>query len=215
MPLCAIERNDEERKKSRRNLSDSKSVQTVRRWRALRKKIERSMVKRRIVILREKGNREWKNGGNRRRECVVALHVGATRKGGNRKEGGRTRREKGIEKRRGSEEERDTHSGKGKRQNRRNGSAGLSRTSFIFSPRLNIKDNLIIGGFSHTKAGRAFSRSSLCLSFHLFLSPFSSVCACSAILSVDDMKALEAWQKKTRYMHISLHRICKYSCEHR
>lgn len=64
---------------------------------------------------------------------------------------------------------------KGKRGRNRNGSAGLSRTSFIFSPRLNIKDNLIIGGFSHTKAGRAFPRSSLCPSFHLLLSSFSGL----------------------------------------
>ena len=36
----------------------------------------------------------------------------------------------------------------GKREERRNDLVGLSRTSFIFYPRLNIKDNLIIGGFS-------------------------------------------------------------------
>lgn len=172
------------------------------------KKIERSIVKWQIVILREKDNRDGKTEAAA--EENVSLDPREKREPGRREEerGEWLEIEKKVSKRGGSEEERHTRRREGKkRQNRRNGSAGLSRTSFIFSPRLNIKDNLIIGGFSHTKASRAFSRSSLCLSFHLFLSPFSSVCACSAILSVDDMKALEARRKKTRYMHVSLHSI--------
>lgn len=52
----------------------------------------------------------------------------------------------------------------------RNDLVGLSQTSFIFSSRLNIKDNLIIEGFS--KASRLFvpSRSSfLYASFYPFI----------------------------------------------
>lgn len=122
------------------------------------KKIKRSMVKRRVVILREKGVME-----NGKTEAGVGENVSLPSSPLDPAEKGETgRREEGrsewleierkVSKGGGSEEERHTRRREGKkRQNRRNGSAGLSGTSFIFSPRLNIKDNLIIGGFSRTQ----------------------------------------------------------------
>lgn len=183
------------------------------------------MVERRVVILREKGVMEY-GKTEAAVEENVSLPSGSTRKRGNRKEGGRTgvsgwrsrekyRREEETKKR-----ERERHTRRReekKRQNRRNGSAGLSRTSFIFSPRLNIKDNLIIGGFS--KAGRAHFLARLSVSLYAsfsFLSPFSGISVRSSVLSVDDMKVLEARRKKTRYMYIATyHRICRDLRGHR
>lgn len=94
------------------------------------------------VILREKGVTEY---GKRRPSkgmchCPLGWADGEDRDGLEKKE----REENG--------EERYIGDAKRKEQNRQNGSADLSWTSFIFSPRLNIKDNLIIGRFS--KAGR-------------------------------------------------------------
>lgn len=172
------------------------------------------MVERRIVIVREEGVMEYGKTVSAVEENV-SLPSGF-RKGeiGRRREGGgwgEVDGEKGESEKGGNEKETHTRA-KGKRgRNRRNGSTSLSRTSFIFSPCLNIKDNLIIGRFS--KAGRAFPRSSLSLCVSLsFLSPFSGVSVCSFFLSVDDTRALKARRKKTRYTNIvTCRRICRYT----
>lgn len=101
------------------------------------------------------------NEASRRRECVVALRIREKREDveeeRKQERSGTSGDRDGSRKRHGGEGKlaRETHkelrrdeAERKERQNRRNGSAGLSRSSFIFSPRLNIKDNLIIGGFS-------------------------------------------------------------------
>lgn len=115
-------------------------------------------------------------------------------------------REKGIEERR--KRRRETHS-ETRREKEAEPAERLGRfirDQLHFQPSSEYKRQFNYRGiFTHTKAGRAFSRSSLCLSFHL--SPFSGVSVRSSILSVDDTKALEARCKKTRYTRISLHTI--------
>lgn len=101
--------------------------------------------------------REGEAGGSQRTEKI---------------ETDRKKRVSEVGRKRRRETHRSAETRREKRQNRRNGSAGLSRTSFIFSPRLNIKDNLIIGGFS--KAGRVLPLVSLLPPFSVFTSVPSS-----------------------------------------
>lgn len=93
------------------------------------------------------------------------MRIEVKRKMENDREYGRRRQEK-----KEREKEREKEKDRERKPRRRNDLVGLSETSFIFSSRLNIKDNLIIEGFS--KASRLFvpSRSSfLYASFYPFI----------------------------------------------
>jgi len=93
----------------------------------------------------------------------------------------------------------------------------LSRASFIFSPRLNIKDNLIIEGFS--KAGRILLFSLLPL-LPLPLLPFLPLLLHLHPLSLYLSTVYPLDDKRTRYRYTrnTLYRVCGYSshlCAHR
>lgn len=112
----------------------SKSVETSSRRGPERKR------KRMEASFREEVKWAMENEADRPRECVVAPPPFLVRR--------HPRKKAVLGKGEWKEREKKTREGK------RNDSVGLSRTSFIFSSRLNIKDNLIIGGFS--KASRFF-----------------------------------------------------------
>lgn len=156
----------------------------------------------------------WKgcNGVWKAVEENVSLPSGSVRKGKiakRKKKGGKRgwadgedrdgSEKKGIEERRKwwREIHRSTKTRREKKQNRRNGSADLSRTSFIFSPRLNIKDNLIIGGF--LKTGR--------ISPLVFLFPpsvFTSALHYHPLSLYPTVYPLEAWQENPIQIHVHI-----------